>query len=98
MNLGSRIEKIRKGRGLTRKRLAHEIKEPIHVIRALEYGSVPKGIETVLPKIAKALEVSLNELFGLPPNGNGAAKTARQIESLVKKLIAELNSNDRYSL
>lgn len=98
MNLGSRIEKMRKAKGYTRKRLAHDIKVPIHVIRALEYGSVPKGIEAILPKIAKALDVSLNELFGLAPNGNGAVKTAKQIEGLVRKLIAELNANGRYSL
>jgi ribosome-binding protein aMBF1 (putative translation factor) len=96
MNIGSKIEKLRKEKGLTRVTLAQEIKEPIHVIRALEYGSVPQNIAVILPKIAKALDASLNEIFGVPVSGNGPIKTAHQIEGLVQKLLYELNQSGRY--
>lgn len=91
MGIGSRVEKIRIERGLSRKQLAREIGEPVYVLRALEYGSTPKNVVIFLPRLADALGVSLDTLFGVNKCRPAPLRTARELESLVKRLLVELD-------
>lgn len=67
--IGRRIAEIRKAKGFTQDELGAEIGVSKRMMSHYEQGWPPSYI---LPKVAHALGVSIDELAGLkPPHGNG---------------------------
>jgi ribosome-binding protein aMBF1 (putative translation factor) len=61
--LGARIESLRVLKGLTRKQLSATLQVKENVLRDLEnLDSTPRGLQQLLPLLAKELEVSVNFL------------------------------------
>jgi len=85
--LGVRIRKLRKEKGLSQEALAEKANLHYTFIGRVERGE--KKISIVgLEKLAKALEISLTDLFDLPELDN------QRFDSLKKKLITELKHLD----
>jgi transcriptional regulator with XRE-family HTH domain len=66
--IGKRIASIRKSQGATQEKLAHKlgIKQPILAHYENGLRKIPIAL---VPKIAEALHVEIEDLFGIPPKG-----------------------------
>ena len=89
--LGKKIEDARKSKGYSRARLAKRLKVSERNIRSIEEGIAIKNFESVLPKITTDLQIPLSTLFGVKTNDANAVKTIQQIQTLLQKLIGQLN-------
>lgn len=65
MTIAYNIRKFRLERGFTQQKLADLAKVSRSTIQSIEKGSDPSGY--VLYKIARALEVSMNKVYGTEP-------------------------------
>jgi len=83
MNIGERIQRFRKEREWTQKRLAEKSGVPQAAISKIERGAVKPLFETVV-RIARALEVGLDELGGI---SGGRSKKAPKIEPALLRLL-----------
>lgn len=75
--LGQRLRKIRKGKGLTLKRLSDECGLSVSFISQIEKGNTSATI-TSLEKIARALGVSMEDLFKVPKQGKSVVRVAER--------------------
>jgi transcriptional regulator with XRE-family HTH domain len=71
-NLGKKIRTIRKGNGLTLKRMASACGLSSSFLSQVETGAVNPSLATV-KAIADALNISLGQLFTEKPSGEGAS-------------------------
>jgi transcriptional regulator with XRE-family HTH domain len=83
--IGDRIRQLRKQRGLSQEELGD--KSDLHYthIGSIERGEKNWSIETLV-KVAKGLNVSINDLFDFP-------STQANLKTLKKSLIAEINES-----
>lgn len=91
--LGKNISDYRRQKRLTRNALADRTGIKLHILRELEYGSIPKNIAILLPLITNALGVTLNQIFGIQSKKKGIRSIAIEIERLSKKMVSELDDN-----
>jgi transcriptional regulator with XRE-family HTH domain len=84
--LGQRLRKIRKQRGFSQTELAEVIASSQRAICSYEQDRTAPPAH-LLPKMAKAFGISLDELMGLTPkdiqeNGNRSSRWSRKFEQL----------------
>lgn len=92
MTIGENIRKIRKQKGLAQKRLAELSGLNEVTIRSYELGKFKPKFETI-QKIAKALDISTSELYGIEFND----KEITIVEPSLEEIMQEI-SDLRYSL
>lgn len=99
--LGDRIRRYRLAKGLTQAELAKLVGASQRMINYYEVHGVSPAPE-LLVKIADALDVSIDELFGRKPRARRAAGAAPAGESLRRrrrlKRIEELSRDDQAAL
>ena len=98
MQLNDRIKKLRKARGLTQTELAETLKVRQQVIGSYETGFRKPPIER-LPDLAKALDVSLEQLLGkssIPTTKNTHPKINRNKRTAkIQELLEKLSLNEQ---
>lgn len=82
LNFSEQLVRYRKRRGMTQEALASQLNVTPQAVSKWENGSYPDG--DLLPQIARALDVSLDVLFGLAPEEqiSPAALVAETLQSL----------------
>ena len=88
--IGERIRELRKGRGLSQEELGWKSNLHYTHIGSIERGEKNWSIETLV-KVAKGLNVSINDLFDFP-------STQANLKTLRKSLIAEINESSSEAL
>ena len=88
--VGLRVQKLRKQRGLTRLQLAEQLGFKPSVIRDFEYGVRVKEMQELLPKIANYFGITIDQLFGQDSGEPELLATAQEIEKLTQSLITKL--------
>jgi len=88
--VGERIRKLRKEKGLSQEELGWKSNLHYTHIGSIERGEKNWSIETLV-KVAKGLNVSINELFDFP-----SAQT--NLKALKKSLIAEISESSPEAL
>lgn len=63
-NLGQKIQKLRKEKGMSQDELARKADIPYTTLTKIEIGVIKKPSVFAVAKIAEALEISLDELVG----------------------------------
>jgi len=63
-NLGQKIQKLRKEKGLSQDELARKADIPYTTLTKIEIGVIKKPSVFAVAKIAEALKISLDELIG----------------------------------
>lgn len=63
-NLGQKIQKLRKEKGMSQDELARKADIPYTTLTKIEIGVIKKPSVFAVAKIAEALEMSLDELMG----------------------------------
>lgn len=95
MHVGGKIEKLRIGRGITRRQLSNALSVKYHVIRNLEYGARVKDYEKIITDIANYFQVNLDNLFDVkgrsPPSKDDLKTTAEEIKRLAEKIVYHLS-------
>ncbi|MBF0363246.1 MAG: hypothetical protein HQK49_19645 [Oligoflexia bacterium] len=94
MHIGSRIEKLRLEKGITRRQLSEILSLKYHIIRNLEYGAKVKNYEIIISDIANYFQINIDDLFEArgrsPPVGDDLKATAKEIKRLAEKIINNL--------
>ncbi len=62
-NLGQRIQKLRKEKGMSQDELARKADIPYTTLTKIEIGVIKKPSVFAVAKLAEALEISLDELM-----------------------------------
>jgi len=76
--IGERIARLRKARGMTQAELAQQIEVSQNVISNYEAGTVRLSADMAI-KLAKALKVSTDELLGVKNSSENEALPSRRI-------------------
>ena len=63
-NLGQKIQKLRKEKGMSQDELARKADIPYTTLTKIEIGVIKKPSVFAVAKIAEALKISLDELIG----------------------------------
>ena len=85
---GSRLEKLRRAQGLSRKTMAKRLSLSVSTYRDLEYGSANQNLVVLLPKLSDILTVDIYELLTGKAK-RGAAQSAAKIKR-VRSLCQEM--------
>ncbi|MEW6608163.1 MAG: helix-turn-helix transcriptional regulator [bacterium] len=88
IKLGNRIRELRKALGLTQEELGERANLHNTYIGAVERGERNLSIESI-EKIAKGLNIEINELFTFPP-----AKLLSQHEIIISEIIELIRRGD----
>jgi len=83
LKLGRRIKGLRRLKGFTQQKLAHELDISVSLLSNIERG-IKKPQPELLEKFVEVLEVSAEELFFLPKK-----KINEEIEEEIKENIKE---------
>jgi transcriptional regulator with XRE-family HTH domain len=90
-SFSSRLERLRKEKGLTRRRMADLVGLKESTYKDFELGSTPRQFPELVVKIASILDVSPGFLISGKSLGNSAAlATAEKIKQLSFQLISDL--------
>ncbi|PZR23840.1 MAG: XRE family transcriptional regulator [Citrobacter freundii] len=92
MDLGSKIVQLRKDNGLSREELAKEVGTSSAIIDRYERNEMTSSVE-VAPKIADALEVSLDYLIGA---SSFVVKDKKMLHHL--ELLEKIDEADRETI
>ncbi|MBT3879527.1 MAG: helix-turn-helix transcriptional regulator [Candidatus Scalindua sp.] len=84
-SVGQRITLLRKERGYTQKELSGKIGITQKLLSAYEVNRLKLSAEMAI-RLASALEVSVDELFGLKSQKNGNSKPSLKILRRLKKI------------
>ena len=93
MTIGRRIETIRKEKGWSRQQLAGKCPErwlTLVVLKQIEYDRRPQKYEEALLSVARALGVSISQLFGVETKNEDVAKMAKDLENLSSELVKKI--------
>ena len=98
-SFGERLKQLRKDKGFTQQELADEVGVSRRVIIYYERESQHPP-SSILPGLAKALTVSIDELLDLKATKKGKAKSAELSPRLARRLhqIEQLNVKDKRQL
>jgi len=84
-SIGQRITRLRKERGYTQKELVNKIGISQKLLSAYEVNRLKLSAEMAI-RLANALEVSADELFGLKSQKNSESKPSLKILRRLKKI------------
>jgi transcriptional regulator with XRE-family HTH domain len=93
---GARLKRLRKRKGLSAERLAHEAGVSSKTVSRLEKGETEDPHDETLQKLAQALNVTREEVWPRdePERSNGPIERLERIERMVGALVNELLSPD----
>lgn len=98
--IGENIRKYRKAKGLTQTQLAEKLGTSQYVLTNYERG-VNNPLATKMPEIAKVLDVSLDELYGIK-SGEGKEpepkSSGKRRDAQMQKIFEDLPSTDQRAL
>lgn len=91
-SFSKRLERLRKAKGLTRKKMADLIDMKESTYKDAELGAIPRKFPETLLKICKVLDVTPAILLGVFPSTSAAAiSTAEKIKNLSDQLIKQVS-------
>ena len=93
--LGERITSLRKARGLTQAQLAEELGVSQQSVQAYEVGRRRMPVSS-LPAVARALGVSLEELFGEKNHTKGKRGPASRLEQQIEEISQLPKTQQRF--
>jgi transcriptional regulator with XRE-family HTH domain len=96
-DLSARIKRLRKARGWSAERLAHEANMSSKTVSRLEKGQTAEPHDDTFQKLAIALGVTIEEVAGPrdePEVGNGPIERLERIERKLDALVSALLSPD----
>lgn len=94
-SLGQNIRTRRQALNLSRSNLAKVLGVETYVLRDMELkGSLPKDLYNLIPKLAKALNCSIDNLLGAETAKSGIVEIVMTIQRLSSELLHLIKDND----